>query len=102
MKDVRNSDGTLKNGIVNFNSLALGLQLTVDPTNGQLVAAAVATAQAAQTAASGSATGRRQFGNQFVQQRGSGGSLGERREPGAISAESGQPCRPRQPIHFTQ
>lgn len=55
-KDVRNPDGTLKNGLVTYNSLALGLQLTFDPTNGQAVAAAVATAQAAQAAASGSAT----------------------------------------------
>jgi hypothetical protein len=56
VKDVRRSDGALKNGIVTFDSFASGLQLLIDPTNGNLVAAAVATAQAAQTAASGSAT----------------------------------------------
>src|SRR6267143_592016 len=53
MKDVRRSDGALKSGIVTLDSFAQGLQLTVDPTNGNLVAAAVATAQAAQAAASG-------------------------------------------------
>jgi hypothetical protein len=56
MKDVRRSDGALKSGIVTLDSFAQGLQLTVDPTNGNLVAAAVATAQAAQAAAGGSAT----------------------------------------------
>lgn len=56
-KDIRRSDGALKNQIVTFDSLEAALQLTFDPTNGQLVAAAVATAQAAATAASGSATG---------------------------------------------
>jgi len=56
VKDVRRSDGALKNGIVTLDSFALGLQLTVDPTNGNLVAAAVAGAQASATAASGSAT----------------------------------------------
>ncbi|WP_029582378.1 hypothetical protein [Bradyrhizobium sp. URHD0069] len=45
IKDVRRSDGALKNGVVTFDSLEPGLQLTVDPTNGQRVAAAVATAQ---------------------------------------------------------
>lgn len=56
MKDVRRSDGALKNGIVTYESLALGLQLTFDPTNGELVAAAVEGAEASATAASGSAT----------------------------------------------
>jgi len=56
VKDVRRSDGALKNGIVTLDSFALGLQLTVDPTNGNLVVAAVAGAQASATAASGSAT----------------------------------------------
>jgi hypothetical protein len=55
IKGVRRSDGALQNNIVTFDSLAQGLQLTFDPTNGSLVAAAVATAQAAQAAASGSA-----------------------------------------------
>lgn len=55
IESVRRSDGALQNGIVTFASLASSLQLTIDPTNGTLVAAAVATAQAAQTAASGSA-----------------------------------------------
>lgn len=56
VKDIRRSDGKLNNGVVTFDSFEQGLQLLIDPTNGQLVAAAVATAQAAQTAASGSAT----------------------------------------------
>lgn len=56
LQDVRRSDGALKSGIVTLDSFASGLQLMVDPTNGNLVAAAVATAQAAQAAASGSAT----------------------------------------------
>lgn len=51
VKDIRRSDGALKNGIVTFDSFELGLQLTVDPTNGLLVAAAVATAQAAAASA---------------------------------------------------
>jgi hypothetical protein len=55
VKDVRRSDGSLENGVVTFESLALGLQLTFDPTNGQLVAAAVAGAQASATAANSSA-----------------------------------------------
>lgn len=50
-KDLRNADGTLKNNVVTFNSLALGLQLTFDPTNGALVAAAVLGAQASAAAA---------------------------------------------------
>jgi len=54
LKDIRRSDGALKNGIVTFDSFAQGLQLTVDPTNGQLVAAAVAGAQASATSAAGS------------------------------------------------
>lgn len=54
--DVRRSDGKLQNGIVTFDALHESLQFLVDPTNGQLVAAAVASAQAAATAASGSAT----------------------------------------------
>jgi microcystin-dependent protein len=53
---VRRSDGALVNGIVTFESLALGLQLTVDPTNGTLVANAVTGAQASATAASNSAS----------------------------------------------
>jgi hypothetical protein len=56
MKDIRRADGTVQNGVVTFASLASGLQLTIDPTNGNLVAAAVATAQAAQSGASTSAT----------------------------------------------
>jgi hypothetical protein len=56
IKDVRRSDGALKNNIVTYDSLALALQLIFDPTDGAAVAAAVATAQAAATAASGSAT----------------------------------------------
>lgn len=47
VKNVRRADGALQSGIVTFDSLASSLQLTVDPTNGQLVAAAVATAQSA-------------------------------------------------------
>lgn len=46
IKDVRRSDGALKNQIVTYDSLELGLQLTFDPTNGELVAAAVAGVQA--------------------------------------------------------
>lgn len=49
-------DGSLQNGVVTFDSLEEGLQLTFDPTNGELVAAAVAGAQASATAAAGSAT----------------------------------------------
>lgn len=56
IQDIRRADGKLNNGIVTFDSLAQGLQLLVDPTNGQLVAAAVAGAQASATAAGGSAT----------------------------------------------
>lgn len=56
VKNIRRSDGALKNNIVTFDSLEEGLQLLTDPTNGQLVAAAVADAEAAATAASGSAT----------------------------------------------
>lgn len=56
LEDIRRSDGALKNNIVTFDSLEAGLQLLTDPTNGQLVAAAVASAVAAQTASSGSAT----------------------------------------------
>lgn len=51
IKDVRRSDGALKNQIVTFDSLALGLQLTFDPTNGELVAAAVLGAEASAAAA---------------------------------------------------
>jgi hypothetical protein len=56
VKDVRRSDGVLNDGIVTFDSLAPGLKLTFDPTNGNLVAAAVAIAQAAATSAAGSST----------------------------------------------
>lgn len=56
VKDVRRSDGALKNKIVTFDSLEDGIQFLLDPTNGQLVAAAVASAQAAQAAVAGSAT----------------------------------------------
>lgn len=55
IKDVRRSDGALNNNIVTFDSLEEGLQLLTDPTNGQLVAAAVADAEAAQAAAASSA-----------------------------------------------
>lgn len=51
--DIRRSDGVLKNGIVTFDSFESGLQLLLDPTNGELVAAAVATAQAAAASAAG-------------------------------------------------
>lgn len=51
VKDVRRSDGALKNQIVTFDSLALELQLTFDPTNGQIVAAAIEDAQASAAAA---------------------------------------------------
>lgn len=51
IKDVRRSDGALKNNIVTFDSLALGLQLTFDPTNGQIVADAILDAQASAAAA---------------------------------------------------
>jgi hypothetical protein len=51
VKDIRRSDGALKNGIVTYDSFEHGLQLTIDPTNGLLVAAAVATAQAAAASA---------------------------------------------------
>lgn len=44
--DIRRADGALKNGIVTFDSFEQGLQLLLDPTNGQLVAAAVATSAA--------------------------------------------------------
>ncbi|MCP3417794.1 hypothetical protein NLM16_27165 [Bradyrhizobium brasilense] len=56
LNDLRRSDGALKNQIVTFDSLAQALQLLVDPTNGQLVADAVATAQAAQASATMSAS----------------------------------------------
>lgn len=56
LKNVRRSDGALQNNIVTFESLASELQLTFDPTNGQLVADAVATAQASAAAASASNT----------------------------------------------
>lgn len=56
IKDVRRSDGALKNNIVTYDSLSQSLQLVFDPTNGDAVAAAIAVAQAAATAASGSAT----------------------------------------------
>ncbi|MFZ2160452.1 MAG: tail fiber protein, partial [Bradyrhizobium sp.] len=51
IKDVRRSDGALNNGIVTFDSLHSSVQMTIDPTNGVLVAAAVATAQAAAVSA---------------------------------------------------
>jgi hypothetical protein len=44
LQDIRRADGALNNGIVTFDSFEAGLQLLLDPTNGQLVAAAVATA----------------------------------------------------------
>lgn len=53
---VRRSDGALNNNIVTFDSLHESLQFLVDPTNGELVAAAVEAAQAAATAAGASAT----------------------------------------------
>lgn len=56
LKDVRRTDGALPNNIVTFDSLALGLQLLVDPTNGELVAAAIAQAQANATASGASAS----------------------------------------------
>lgn len=56
IEDIRRTDGALKNGVVTFESFEQGLQLLIDPTNGQLVAAAVAGAQASASAASGSAT----------------------------------------------
>src|SRR3979411_2295579 len=46
IKDIRRSDGALNSGIVTFDSFEQGLKLLIDPTNGQLVAAAVATTQA--------------------------------------------------------
>lgn len=46
IKNIRRSDGALQNQIVTYDSLALSLQLTFDPTNGELVAAAVAGVQA--------------------------------------------------------
>jgi hypothetical protein len=55
-QNVIRADGALQNNIVTFDSLEVGLQLLTDPTNGQLVAAAVAGAQASATAAAGSAT----------------------------------------------
>lgn len=54
-ENVIRPDGALQNGIVTFASLESALQLLTDPTNGQLVAAAVAGAQASATSASGSA-----------------------------------------------
>jgi phage-related tail fiber protein len=56
IKDVRRSDGGLKNNSVTYDSLSKSLQLTFDPTNGEAVAAAIAVAEAAAAAASGSAT----------------------------------------------
>lgn len=50
IEDIRRSDGKLNNGVVTFDSFELGLQLLLDPTNGLLVAAAVATTQANATA----------------------------------------------------
>jgi phage-related tail fiber protein len=54
IKDIRRSDGALKNNIVTYDSLAESLQLTFDPTNGEAVAAAIAVAQASATAAAAS------------------------------------------------
>ncbi|MCC8955368.1 hypothetical protein H8B02_18580 [Bradyrhizobium sp. Pear77] len=54
VNDVRRADGKLNNGIVTFDSLEQGRKLLVDPTNGQLVAAAVAQAQASLAAAAAS------------------------------------------------
>lgn len=56
IKDVRRSDGALKNNIVTYDSLSKSLQITFDPTNGEAVADAVAVAQAAAAASSSSAT----------------------------------------------
>lgn len=56
IRDVRRSDGALQNGVVTFDSLALAVQLMLDPTNATLVANAVAAAQASATSASGSAS----------------------------------------------
>lgn len=56
LSNIRRSDGTLQNGVVTFDSFELGLKLLLDPTNGLLVAAAVADAEAAAVAAGGSAT----------------------------------------------
>lgn len=53
LRDIRRSDGVLQNGVVTFDSFEEGLQLLLDPTNGELVAAAVAVAQAAAAAAGG-------------------------------------------------
>jgi microcystin-dependent protein len=55
IKTVRRADGALPNGIVTYESLALGLQLTFDPTNGDLVAAAVTGTAADRAAAALSA-----------------------------------------------
>lgn len=55
IKDVRRSDGALQNNIVTFESLHSALQLTFDPTNGALVAAAVAGTAADRAAAAASA-----------------------------------------------
>lgn len=57
LKDIRREDGALTNNIVTYESLALDLQLTFDPTNGQIVAAAILAAQASAAAAAASQTG---------------------------------------------
>jgi microcystin-dependent protein len=46
VKDVRRSDGALKNESVTYDSLSPALQLTFDPTNGEAVADAIAEAEA--------------------------------------------------------
>jgi hypothetical protein len=51
IKDVRRSDGALPNGKVTFDSLALAVQLMLDPSDATLVANAVAAAQAAAASA---------------------------------------------------
>jgi hypothetical protein len=56
IEDVRRSDGALKNGVVTFDALTPGLQFTIDPTNGEAVAAAIVVAQASAAAAAVSDT----------------------------------------------
>jgi hypothetical protein len=55
VKDVRRADGALQNGVVTYESLALSLQLIFDPTNGELVAAAVEGTAADRVASAASA-----------------------------------------------
>lgn len=56
IEDIRRTDGALQNGLVTFDSLALAVQLMLDPSNATLVANAVAAAQAAATSAGASST----------------------------------------------